>query len=111
MMFTNNEENFIYATEEDLRYWVIKVPKIREKNPDFLQNMIDEIPAFLSFLNSRKILAPRVTRMWFDPELLKTEALKKVMAHSSSNVKKNWCTTLKKRSWISVYKRCICHAR
>jgi hypothetical protein len=96
MMFTNNEENFIYATEEDLRYWVIKVPKIREKNPDFLQNMIDEIPAFLSFLNSRKILAPRVTRMWFDPELLKTEALKKVMAHSSSNVKKELVYYIKK---------------
>lgn len=96
MFFTNNEENFIYASEEDLRYWVIKVPKIREKNPDFLQNMIDEIPAFLSMLNHRKLLAPRMTRMWFDPELLKTEALKKVIAHSQSNVKKELTYYLRK---------------
>jgi hypothetical protein len=88
MFFTNNEENFIYASEEDLRYWVIKVPRIREKNPDFEQTMYDEIPNFLSFLNHRKIVAPRMTRMWFDPELLKTEALKKVIAHSQSSVKK-----------------------
>ncbi len=88
MFFTNNEENFIYASEEDLRYWVIKVPRIREKNPDFEQMMHDEIPAFLSFLNHRKLVAPRITRMWFDPELLKTEALKRVIAHSQSSVKK-----------------------
>jgi hypothetical protein len=96
MFFTNNEENFIYASEEDLRYWVIKVPRIREKNPDFLQNMVEEIPAFLSFLNHRKLLAPRTTRMWFDPELLKTEALKKVIQHSQSNVKKELTYYLRK---------------
>jgi hypothetical protein len=88
MFFTNNEENFIYASEEDLRYWIIKVPRIKEKNPDFLQNMLDEIPSFLSFLNHRKLLTPRMTRMWFDPELLKTEALRKVIAFSQSTVKK-----------------------
>lgn len=88
MFFTNNEENFIYASEEDLRYWVIKVPKIREKNPDLEKLMHDEIPSFLSFLNHRKLLAPRMTRMWFDPDLLRTEALKKVIAYSSSTVKK-----------------------
>lgn len=88
MFFTNNEDNFIYASEEDLRYWVTKVPKIREKNPDLEKLMIDEIPAFLSFLNHRKLVSPRMTRMWFDPNLLKTEALKRVIEQSHSTVKK-----------------------
>lgn len=96
MFFTNNEENFIYASEEDLRYWVIKVPRIRDKNPDFEQLMQDEIPAFLSFLNHRKIVAPRMTRMWFDPSLLKTDALKKVIAFSQSTVKKELTYFIKK---------------
>lgn len=95
MFFTNNEENFIYASEEDLRYWVIKVPKIKEKNPDFEQQMLDEIPNFLSFLNHRKLVAPRITRMWFDPVLLKTEALQRVIAHSHSSVKKDLLYHLK----------------
>lgn len=88
MFLTNNEENFIYANEEDLRYWVIKVPKIREKSPDFLDNMIEEIPAFLAFLNQRKMVTERATRMWFDPALLKTEALKKVIENSKPTVEK-----------------------
>ena len=88
MFFTNNEENFIYASEEDLRYWVIKVPRIREKNPDLEKIMIEEIPAFLSFLTHRKIVAPRMTRMWFEPDLLRTDALKKVIEWSQSTVKK-----------------------
>jgi hypothetical protein len=88
MFFTNNEENFIYASEEDLRYWVIKVPRLKEKNPDYEHLMLEEIPRFLSFLNQRKLVCPRFTRMWFDESLLKTEALKKVIAHSHSTVKK-----------------------
>lgn len=88
MFFTNNEENFIYASEEDLRYWVIKVHHIKEKNPDLLALMVDEIPQFLSFLDKRKLVSPRITRMWFDPEVLRTDALKKVIAQSHSTVKK-----------------------
>jgi hypothetical protein len=89
MFFTNNEENFIYASEEDLRYWVIKVPRIKEKNPDLETLMLDEIPAFLSFLNHRKLVAQRETRMWFNPDLLRTDALKKVIEWSQSTVKKD----------------------
>lgn len=88
MFITNHEENFIYASEEDLRYWVIKVPKIKEKNPDFLENMIAEIPAFLSLLNTRKMVTQRTTRMWFDPELLKTDALRRVIENSRPQIER-----------------------
>lgn len=88
MFLTNNEENFIYASDEDLRYWVIKVPKIKDKNPNLMEQMMEEIPAFLSFLNNRTLVTEKVTRMWFDPALLKTEALKKVIEHSKPTIEK-----------------------
>lgn len=88
MFLTNNEENFIYANDEDLRYWVIKVPRIREKNPNLMELMLDEIPAFLSYLNNRKPVTDKITRMWFDPYLLKTDALKKVIEHSKPTIEK-----------------------
>src|SRR4029077_3302317 len=50
IFLTNNEENFIYASEDDVRYWVRKVPVIKDLNVTMLQDMIDEIPSFLSFL-------------------------------------------------------------
>jgi hypothetical protein len=88
MFLTNNEENFIYASEEDLRFWIIKVHRIKDKNPDLLFNMQEEIPAFLSFLDKRKMVTDRVTRMWFDPALLRTEALQKVIQHSQPTIEK-----------------------
>ncbi|MFA9221795.1 MAG: primase-helicase family protein, partial [Sediminibacterium sp.] len=30
LMLTNNEDNFIYAGEEDVRYWIRKVPVVKE---------------------------------------------------------------------------------
>jgi hypothetical protein len=88
LFLTNFEDSFIYATDEDLRFWIIKVPRITEKNPDLLINMKDEIPAFLSFLSKRKMITERITRMWFDPVLLKTEALKKVILASQPTIEK-----------------------
>ena len=88
IFITNNEENFIYATEEDIRYWVIKVPVLKQENPNILETMEEEIPAFLSFLNSRKLKSEKLGRMWFHPSLLRTEALKKVIAYSKPTMEK-----------------------
>ena len=88
IFLTNNEENFIYASEEDLRYWVIKVPRITQKNPDLEDQLKEEVPAFLSFLSRRKMATDRLTRMWFDPVLLKTDALKKVIKYSRPTIEK-----------------------
>jgi hypothetical protein len=95
MMNSNNEDTFLPLTDDDLRFWIIKVPRIKEKNPDFLQNMTNEIPEFLAMLNSRKIVTPRVGRMWFDESLLKTEAARRVIAASHSMVKKELTYHLK----------------
>lgn len=88
VLITNNEENFIYASDDDIRYWVNKVPVIKQENPDMLEQMVDEIPAFLSFLNKRILKTERRNRMWFHPALLKTEALRKVIAYSQPTIEK-----------------------
>jgi hypothetical protein len=82
IMISNHEENFIYAGEEDIRFWIIKVPKIKSELPNIMQNFIDEMPAFLSYLSRRKMTTTKQGRMWFHPQLLKTDALKKVVSYS-----------------------------
>lgn len=88
IFITNNEDNFIYATEDDLRYWIVKVPVLKEKIPHLEMMFKDEIPAFMSFLSRRPMATELRSRMWFDPALLKTEALKKVIQHSKPTFEK-----------------------
>ena len=56
ILMTNNEENFIYVDQEETRYWIRSIPNISEeiKNVNILEEMIDEIPAFLWYLQKRK---------------------------------------------------------
>lgn len=90
LFFTNNEDNFIYASDDDVRYWIRKVPKLTQTDLDvnMLQKMQEEIPAFLHHLNTRQIKVPNRHRAWFDPELIKTEALKKVIEYSKPTIEK-----------------------
>lgn len=90
IFITNNEENFIYASEDDVRYWIRKVPKIATEkfDNDMLLKMQEEIPAFLTFINKRKIATPQSKRAWIDPALTETEALKKVIAFSYNACRK-----------------------
>lgn len=75
ILTSNNETKFINAKADDIRYWVRKIPKIQKVIPNLLNDMHEEIPAFLYFLNNRKISVPKVSRAWFDPDLLETDAL------------------------------------
>lgn len=89
VLITNNEENFIYASKEDIRYWIIKVPVLKELDIDILPKMEDEIPGFLAFLDKRKLLTQRKNRMHFHPNLLKTDALNRVVEYSQPAVEKD----------------------
>lgn len=88
LFLSNNEENFIYASDDDVRYWIRKIPVIKELNINLIQDLKDEIPGFLHFLNKRQMVCPNRHRAWFDPELIKTEALKKVIEHSLPTIEK-----------------------
>lgn len=86
IFISNNEDNFINVTDEDIRYWVIKVPTILDENPGLLENMVEEIPAFLSYLSKRKLATEKLGRMWFYKDLLKTKALEKLVARSRPTI-------------------------
>lgn len=82
ILISNNEDNFIYATDDDTRYWVLKIPVIQNDNPDLLVEMVEEIPAFLAFLEKRKLVTEKLSRAWIHTSLLMTDALKKVQQNS-----------------------------
>lgn len=86
ILASNNEDNFIIASKNDERYWVIKVPQIKGRNPHLLKQMIDEIPAFLYFLNNRKLTTQNEDRMWFKSEIRNTVALQNLIEANKSRV-------------------------
>jgi hypothetical protein len=79
ILCSNNEENFIQIDAKEIRYWVIKVNAFLQEDVDMLKNLKSEVPHFLYFLNSRKIISERKTRMWFTKEQIYTPALDKVV--------------------------------
>lgn len=78
VLTSNDEDNFAPIDNDEIRFWVNKVPVLTEDDPDLLQKMVAEIPAFLDFLSHREILHEKKNRMWFSPELLENEALQNV---------------------------------
>ncbi len=96
ILASNNEDTFIFASRDDVRYWVRQVPVFSGKERvNLLREMIDEIPAFLDFLNNRQMYTQNVSRMWFDEKLLKTEALEKLIHNSRPGLEKEIYEKLK----------------
>lgn len=88
ILLTNNEENFVYATEDDIRYWVRKIPTIQQER-NILPAMIEEIPAFLNFLEKRQLSTKDVgSRMWFTAKDIETEALKRLVIANQPTVER-----------------------
>lgn len=79
ILCSNNEDNFIQIDENEIRFWVLKINPIKVENTEFLQNLISEIPQFLSFLIHRKFHSAKKSRMWFSPDEIKTKALQKLV--------------------------------
>ncbi|MFC4232148.1 primase-helicase family protein [Parasediminibacterium paludis] len=88
ILLSNNEDNFASIDAEEIRFWIIKVPVIKGRNVNLLEDLLDEIPAFLHYLSQRSILTKQVERHWFDTRLLKTEALAKIVENSKPTVEK-----------------------
>lgn len=63
----------------ETRYWVRKINRLQSDDTNFLQRLKAEIPAFLHFLTNRKLSTERESRMWFNPSLLHTEALQRII--------------------------------
>ena len=75
ILCSNNEDNFVKIDPNEIRYWVRKIPVLKNCNPNLLNSLEREIPFFMYFISKRKIKAEKLSRMWFDPTLLRTDAL------------------------------------
>ena len=96
ILASNNEDTFIFASRDDVRYWVRKVPVYAGKeNVNLLRDMIDEIPSFLDLLNHRTMSTGEESRMWFNEHLLRTEALDKLIYNSRPGIEKELYEHLK----------------
>jgi hypothetical protein len=87
---SNSLEDFTCLDDEEVRFWVREIPVLTPSKMDLniLKKATDEIPAFLYFLNRRKMVTQRDSRAWFDFDLIKTDALRKVLALSKSEIEK-----------------------
>ncbi|WP_165026424.1 primase-helicase family protein [Dysgonomonas sp. ZJ279] len=95
VLCSNNEDSFIKIDADEIRFWVIKVPKLTSEDTNLLQKLVKEIPAFLFFLQNRELKTKTpLSRMWFTPEQIKTSALLKLVRHNRSRVEKELASLL-----------------
>ncbi|MDX2063609.1 MAG: DUF5906 domain-containing protein, partial [Bacteroidia bacterium] len=86
---TNYADNFLRIDDEENRFWVNRVPRLKAQDPFLMAKLREEIPAFLSFLSNRQITHPQRSRHWFEPALLRTTALEAVVSTTESWTVKN----------------------
>ena len=79
VLCSNNEHLPVIIDAGETRYWVRKIVPLQNDDTDFLHKLKAEIPAFLYFLAGRKLSTEKESRMWFNPKLLETEALRKII--------------------------------
>ena len=89
IMCSNRERKFLYASDDDVRFWVIKVgvltPEEKKSNPNIADHFADEVPAFINYLLQRPMYVSKSEgRMWFDEARLDNEALRNLKLASKS---------------------------
>ena len=70
--FYSNNKRMIFVTKHDERFWILKIPVPQSDNPRILEILKNETPAFLHFIQTRKMKTKQESRMWFHPSLIRT---------------------------------------
>lgn len=86
ILCSNNEDGFLIIEPGETRYWVIKVKPFEKEIENFLDKLKTEIPYFIDAIINRPLTTENESRMWFNPKLLETAALKKVIRRSRSKL-------------------------
>ena len=79
VLCSNNELFHVIIDVGETRYWVRKVMRLDSDDTNFLQKLKEQIPAFLYYLQHRPLSTTKESRMWFNPALIRTEALERIM--------------------------------
>ena len=86
VLCSNNEYLPVVIDPGETRYWVRKIPKLITDDTTFLEKIRYEIPAFLHALTYRQLSTAEESRMWFDPGLIDTDALQKIIRANRNRV-------------------------
>lgn len=84
VLCSNNVRLPVIIDPGETRYWVRKIHHLENDDTHFLQKLIEEIPAFLYFLQHRSLTTQNVSRMWFSPKQTETAALLKIIRCNKS---------------------------
>jgi hypothetical protein len=84
---SNNVDKPLIIDPGETRYWVREVPKLESDDVNFLSKVKKEIPHLMyHLLNEREMSVGNKGRMYFDPAILFTPALQRIMMNSRSQV-------------------------
>lgn len=86
ILISNKVDKFITATKDDERYWVRKIKKPDNGKPNIIDDLIQEIPAFLYYLDNRKLSTKNEDRAWFRFDLIVTDAFLDIVNASKPKV-------------------------
>ncbi len=76
---SNDADNVMKIEEGENRWFIVKVPVLKKKDPDMMEKIKAEIPAWLDYLAKRKVFHQKKTRIWFDDKLIMTEQYHKII--------------------------------
>ena len=79
VLCSNNESLPVIIDEGETRYWVRKISSLQSDDTDFLEKLKAEIPAFLFHQQGRTLSTEHKSRMWFAPEQIATDALRRII--------------------------------
>lgn len=88
IMASNNEDKFMKIDEDEIRFWVRKIEMPKTENHNILNDMIEEIPAFLHYLTTMPAIDFTKSRMVLTTEQIKNEYLDAVKEESKSGLYK-----------------------
>lgn len=88
IMASNSEAKFMRVDSKEIRFWVRKIGPLRVVNHNILNDMINEIPAFLNYLTTMNKLDFSLSRMVFTADQLKNDTLDAVKNESRSGLHK-----------------------
>lgn len=111
LMCSNNESNPVIIPNEEIRFWVRKIPKIKYDNIYLREQMGKEIPHFLYFLLHRELSTRNESRMWFNPVLLETEALRKIKRFNTNKIEIEMATYCKDVMDCKCQNKILCCAK
>ncbi len=94
ILCSNNEDHFIIAEPSETRYWLRKIPVLKNDNNNLINELRLEIPYFIDFLLKRDYSTKKESRMWFRPDQIATPALKRLLNQNRNKLEIEMATIL-----------------